>query len=155
MPITVTDFLSAASKLVPNFDGNFINLQQFIDGINLVNLIKDTHEAVAVNLIKSKLTGTARNLITDENSISAIITKLQQSVKAESTQAVTAKLMNSKQSHKSTNDYAKEIEDLTKQLENAYISDGLPHNVAKTYSTQTAIKTITKNAKSEKAKLLM
>jgi len=155
MTITVAEFLSSASKLLPTFDGKFVNLQPFLDAINLIDLIKDTHESVAVNLIKSKLTGTARNLITSEATIIAISGKLKSSIKAETTQSVAAKLLNAKQANKSANDYIKEIEELAAQLENAYISDGIPHNVAKTYSTQTALKSLTKNAKGEKAKLLL
>lgn len=155
MADTVANFLTSAAKLLPDFDGTYVNLQRFIDAINLVNLIKSTYEDVAVNLIKSKLTGTARNLITTENTIVEIIAKLKSSIKAEDAQAVIAKLVNAKQNNKPTNEYVQEIETLAKQLEMAYISDGLPSEIAKKYSTQTAVKSLTKNAKSDKAKLLL
>lgn len=155
MADTVANFLTSAAKLLPDFDGTYINLQRFIDAINLVNLIKSTHDEVAVSLIKSKLTGTARNLITTENTIAEIVAKLKSSIKSEDTQAVTAKLVNAKQNNKPTNEYVEEIETLTKQLEMAYISDGLSSEIAKKYSTQTAVKALTKNAKSDKAKLLL
>lgn len=155
MADTIANFLASAAKLLPDFDGTYVNLQRFIDAINLVNLIKSTHEEVAVSLIKSKLTGTARNLITTENTIVEIVARLKSSVKSEDTQVVTAKLVNAKQNNRPTNEYIQEIETLAKQLEMAYISDGLSSEIAKKYSTQTAVKSLTKNAKSDKAKLLL
>lgn len=155
MTDTIAGFLTTAAKLLPDFDGTYVHLQRFIDAINLVNLIKNTHEEVAVNLIKSKLTGTARNLITTESTIAEIVAKLKSSIKSEDTQAVTAKLVNARQNNKPTNEYVQEIETLTKQLEMAYISDGLSSEIARKYSTQTAIKSLAKNAKSDKAKLLL
>jgi len=66
-----------------------------------------------------------------------------------------AKLLNTKQSNKNSNAYAKEIQELTKLLQNAYISDGLTPELAEKYSTQTAVKAVIKNSNSEKVSLVM
>lgn len=155
MPQTIVEFLSTAARLIPEFDGRPENLQSFIDALNLVESIKDTHETSAVSLIKTKLKGTARNLIANEATIQAVIAKLQGCVKGESVDVISAKIMNIKQQGKNANAYAKEIEDLTKSLEGAYISDGLPHLVATKYATQLAVRAITKNAQHEKVKLII
>lgn len=63
MTQTVTQFLGLASKVLPDFDGRPENLQSFLDALLLVESIKDIHEPVTVNLIKTKLKGTARNLL--------------------------------------------------------------------------------------------
>ena len=47
------------------------------------------------------------------------------------------------------------MEDLAKRLETAYISDGLPVEVASTYATKTAVKAIVKNATNDKIRLVM
>lgn len=47
--------------------------------------------------------------------------------------------MNVRQNSKYANTYARELEDLTKSLENAYVSDGLTSDLANKYSTQVAM----------------
>lgn len=119
-----TEFLGLASRLLPDFDGQPENLQSFVDALNLVDSIKETHEAVAVNVIRTKLKGSARILISDENTIQSIIlvAKLKTTVRGETVDVVNAKLMNVRQQDKNSNTYAKEIEDLTRILENvAYL----------------------------------
>lgn len=77
MPQSVTEFLGLASKLLPDFDGTPENLQSFLDALSLVDSIKDSHNEVAINLIKTKLKGSARNLISQETTLQEIITNLQ------------------------------------------------------------------------------
>lgn len=155
MPQTVVEFLNTASRLICDFNGKPENLRTFLDSLRLVDSLKDTHEQVAVSLIKTKLKGTARNLINNESSIDEIISKLSSSVKGESVEVLTAKIMNVKQNNKSANVYCNEIESLIKSLENAYISDGLSCELANKYSTQIAVKAITKNCTIDKVKLIM
>lgn len=152
---TIVEFLNTASKLIIEFDGKSENLRSFIDSLHLVESIKSTHEAIAVSLIKTKLKGNARNLINNESTISEIISKLNCSVKGESVEVLTAKIMNTKQNNKPANNYCNEIENLTKSLENAYISDGLSCELAGKYSTQIAVKALTKNCTIDKVKLIM
>jgi len=155
MTMTTIEFLAIAAKLLPEFDGKSENLNKFLTALDLIDSIKETHESVAVNLIKTKLSGNASNIITTENTISQIKNFLIQKIKGDSTQVVMSKLLNIKQASKTPIDYAKDIEELAQKLKTAYISDGVPPNVAEKYSTDTAIKAITKNATSDKAKLLM
>ena len=155
MVVTVAEFLGNASKLLPEFDGKSENLQSFLDGIALVELIKGDHEDAAVNLVKTKLKGTSRNLITTESTLQQIVTRLKSSVKGESVEVLTAKILNIKQLGKAANAYTKEIEDLTKSLQNAYINDGISAELSEKYSTQIAVKAMTKNCNNDRVKLVM
>lgn len=155
MTQTTIEFLNTASKLIPDFDGKFENLRSFLDALSLVDTLKGSQEAVALSLIKTKLKGTARNSINDEASIQQIITKLSGSVKGESVEVLSAKILNIRQNNKSANAYCNEIETLTKSLEGAYISDGLTCEQATRYSTQVAVKAMTKNCTIDKVKLIM
>lgn len=155
MALTVVEFLGLASKILPEFDGKSENLRSFLDALALLDTVKGTHESVAVELVKTKLKGTARNLISSESTIQAIIGKLQISVKGESTEVLTAKILNVRQNAKSANNFVQEIEDLTKSLANAYIADGLPCTLAEKYSTQVAVRSMVKNASSERVRLIM
>lgn len=154
MSQSITEFLSSAAKILPEFDGKAENLQSFIDALNILDMIKDNHEAVAVTLIKTKLKGASRHLITNQNTITDIIQKLKASVKSESTEVLSAKLLSIKH-NKNTNAVVKEIEEITNLLQTAYISEGLPTEVAAKYSTQIAVKSLIKNAPNERSKLIM
>lgn len=155
MTQTIVEFLNTASKLITDFDGKSENLRSFIDSLTLVDTIKGPHESSAVALIKTKIKGNARNLISNESTIIEIINRLQTTVKGESVEVLTAKILNIKQQTKTANTYCNEIELLTKSLENAYISDGLTSELATKYSTQVAIKALTKNCSIDKVKLIM
>lgn len=155
MATTVADFLSGAAKLLPDFDGKPENLQSFLDAISLVDLIKGDHEGVAVNLVKTKLKGVARTLISDEATLEAVAERLKSAVKGETPKVLQAKLMAARQNSKSANSYIKEIEDLTKSLAAAYIGDGMSHSMAERYSTDSAVKALVKNASNERVKVIM
>lgn len=153
--MTPIEFINTATKLLPEFDGKIENLSKFINAIDLLETIKETHENIAISLIKTKLTHSASTLITNESTIQAIKSKLLANVKYESPQSISARLNTVKQHNKSDSDFAKEIETLSLQLEQAFIADGLTPALAKSYSTQHAVKTMKTNAKSEEVKLLM
>ena len=59
----------------------------------------------------------------------------------------------SRQRNQNADSYSSEIEDLTKRLEYAYISDGLPIKVESTFAT--AVKAVVKNATNEMVTLIM
>lgn len=71
--------------------------------------IKETHEANAINLVKTKLNGAVRNTISSETTLQEIIVKLMKSIRGE-----TVELMNIRQQNKNANTYTSEIEDLAK-----------------------------------------
>lgn len=151
----VETFIGNASKLLPDFDGKVENLQKFLNSLDVLELMKGDHESVAIAIIKSKLDSTTRGLLTTETTISAIKNTLATNIKGQPTKSIVAKLLNTKQGSKSANDFVKEIEELSKTLERSYISDGVPAHVAKTYATESAIKSLTTNGKAEQCKLLM
>lgn len=155
MPMNAVEFLNFSSKILPEFDGKSDNLQRFLDSISLTQTQAENHELTLIHLIKTKLVGSARNLITNENTVNAIIETLKSKVKGESSNVVSAKIMNGKQNNKSANQFANEIVELTKSLENAYISEGVPSGLAQTYSTQAAVKAFSVNSSNEKVKLIM
>lgn len=155
MAQTVIEFLNTATKLIPDFDGKHENLKSFLDALSLVDALKGTHEAVAITLIKTKLKGNARNLINNESTIQQVIAKLTSSVKGESVEVLSAKILNIKQNNKTANAYCDEIGILTKSLENAYISDGSSCEIAEKYSTQVAVRAMTKNCNNDTVKIIM
>lgn len=152
---TKEEFLVYASKLLPDFDGSFANLQSFCDGLSLVNLSVGTHGEAAVELVKTKLKNDSRMYISNEATLQAIIATLKDKIKPDSTAVVTSKLMGVSQAKKKVNEYVKEVETLTASLKRAYIAEGVPLPLADQYATRSAVEAMQKNAASDKVRLLM
>lgn len=155
MALTVVEFLTFASKLLPEFNGLPENLQSFLDALSLVHVNVGTHSATAVELVKSRLRGTARNYITNETDIPAIIITLRNNIKSESSSLLTSKLLNIAQGKKKAHEYVKEVESLAADLKRAYITEGTPVHLAEMYSTKSAVQAMKINASSERVKLVM
>lgn len=155
MPLSALDFLNFATKILPEFDGRSENLRRFLDAISWAQTQIEGHENLCVELIKTKLVGSSRNLVGKENSIDQIVNCLKSKVKPESTEVISAKIMNIKQNNKTANQFSVEIENLTKSLENSYIREGVLHSLAEKYSTQAAVRAFSTNSSNDKVKLIM
>jgi len=155
MTRTEDDILDKTTKIVPVFDGNINELQSFLDALGVIDRIKETHEMVAIEVIKTKLRGQARNLITNETTIQAVCAKLKSSIQGESSDLLCSKLMNIKQNSKSATSYAEEIQEITKKLSGAYIREGYPHDIAEKLIRQNAAKAISRNASNDEVKLII
>lgn len=155
MALTLVEFLNFATKIIPEFDGIYANLQSFNDAVNLANASVGTHTPSFIELIKTKLKNNARNCVSNEATVQAIIDALRLHIKPESSSLIESKMMNIHQAKKKASDYMKEIESLTADLKRAHITEGIPITAADNLSTKTAIKAIRQNASSNKVKWLM
>jgi len=63
--------------------------------------------------------------------------------------------MSLQQRNKTANQYTQEVEQMTKSLEGAFITDGLSLELARLYSTRHAVKAMTKNCQIDKVKTIM
>lgn len=156
MAMSVVDFFNFAGKIIPNeFDGSPNKLQSFLDALELLNRNLNNHEENAVCFVKTRVTGKARDLITTENSLDDIIRTLRNGIKADSSQLLTTKLLNLKQNSKDAVSYSTEIESLAENLKRAYISEGVPHEIAAKYTTEKTVEALSKNINSDRAKLII
>lgn len=155
MPINTIDFINTATKLLPEFDGKAEGLQTFLNSLDLLETIKETHESVAVAIIKTKVKGTLLTAIDSETTINGIKTIIKANTKGESVQSVTAKLLAVRQNNKNASDFTKEIEELSEKLKIAYLMDGIPGASADRYAAQAAVKTLRSNANSAEARIVM
>lgn len=94
MAITKKDLITLANAIVSSqYDGNPSDLRSFIDKLNQLKDVTDDQEATAVNFVKGRLTGNARDCIADtDNTIDLIILKLKNSIKLPSTSELKAEL---------------------------------------------------------------
>lgn len=152
---TVIDFINFATKLIPEYDGSPSDKQRFIDAVNLVDKNVGAHMSSAVEVAKSKLKGTARNFITTEDTLKAIVDQLTNCIKSESSNLILSKLKNLKQQDKSANDYIMELEKLTASLKRAYITEGVPVATAESYTTSNVVQAMKSGTNNDKMKLIM
>ncbi|XP_060665628.1 uncharacterized protein LOC132797895 [Drosophila nasuta] len=145
MAQTNIEFINTASRLIPEFNGKAENLRSFIDALEIIKEIQGAHELLAVSLIKTKLKGTARNLIGTENTIDQIIKRIKDNVKGESINNLSARLLNLTQNNKTANVYTQEVEKLAKALEGAYIEQEFSMEQARMLSTKHAVTAMKKN----------
>lgn len=156
MAMSKMEFFNFASKIISNeFDGSAERLQPFLDALNLLQANCENQEQNAVAYVKTKLTGKARDLITETDTLGDIIVKLRTGVQVESSQMVTAKLLSLRQYNKDASKYASEVEVLAQKLKRAYITEGVPVPVAETYATNVTIKALKTNSNSDKIQLVM
>lgn len=155
MALTNLEFLKLASVILPEYDGTFEELQRFVDAIELVEQFTGTYMNIAVAITKTKLKGTARNFIQDENSLKAIRDTLKKFIRPEPPALIVSKLRNLEQINKTPNEYIKELEILTTSLKSAYIVQGLSIELAEDYTTDTTVEVIKLNSINEKVKLIM
>lgn len=154
--MNANEFFTFASRVLSSeFDGSPEKLLPFIDALNLLNANCVGHEQNAVAFVKTKLSGKARDLITDADNLQNIIIKLQQGIKGESSQTLASKILLVEQKSKSFAQFASEIEDLSLKLKRAYISEGVPVQIAETYSANQSVKALITNTYSEKHKIIM
>lgn len=153
-----TEFLTLINPLIPRFDGSIESKQAFLDSLELVNRLVNNNAAkqdMAVSVIKTKLTGNARTCVTNEQTVQELINRLNQSIHSESSSLVLAKLMNTKQYHKSASDFGKEIVKLTEKLQSAYISEGIEFNLSKKFATDNALKALSNNCNNNQIKIVI
>lgn len=155
MSLTSTEFQSYAGKIIPEFDGSAAELTRFLDALELVAENVGNHMATAVKLIKTKLRGDARCLITDENTIEQIILTLKKNIRHENSEMIIGKLMNLKAINKSSNNYVKEVEEISMSLKRAYISEGTSLLLAEKFATQQVVSALKSNAHTSEIKTII
>lgn len=79
---TAIEIINFANKIIPTeYDGTPEKTQLFIDALTLLNDNVGNYMGTAVNFIKTRLNGKARDIITTEATIEAIINKIKAEIK--------------------------------------------------------------------------
>lgn len=148
-------YIREIAQAVPEFDGKKTRLEKFLTALRLVNLTKGTYEEIAIELIKSKITGTTLNKIKNETTIDGIIARLKAVVVGETPANIKAKMDTLTQKGKTATQFTTELENLRQLLEAAYIDQGIPSENADTLSTTEAINTMISKTSHESVKTVM
>lgn len=122
----------------------------------LQELIQPAHEAMAVKFIKTRLSGKARsgfpeNLATIDDLINHIKLKCKDPTTPD---IIIAKLNATKQRGQITS-FCEEIDNLCAKLENCYILQEIPENIAKTMSTKAGVTALINGINASDTKLIL
>ena len=146
-----------ASSLIQPYDGNASNLDTFLDSIRLLKeLTPDALIPTAISFIKIKLSGKAR-LCLPENI--ATIEQLEDIVRARCEDKTTpeniiAKL-NAYKQRGTINGFCEEIENLCAKLENTYLKQQVPVEVAKNMATKAGLNALINGINAPETKLIL
>lgn len=149
--------IKTATALVQPYDGCFDKLDSFIDTANLLKeLTKEAHMAMAIKFLKTRLSGKARQCLPEKI---ATIDELLQHVKEQCAEFVTphsilAKLKNTRQ-NAGVEKFCTDVENLTSQLRNVYISQKIPGDVAKSMASKAGVDTLISGIKNPETKLIL
>ncbi|XP_033236585.1 uncharacterized protein [Drosophila pseudoobscura] len=148
-------YVKLVSSSIPEFDGSKQSLQRFLTALKITDRTNGDQEDLAIEVIKSKITGSILYKVQSEQTINGIIQKLNDNVKRESSDVIKAKISNIKQKGKTASQYTTDIDNLRKQLEASYIDEGLDADNANKFSTKESIAAMTRNCEHDKLRLLL
>lgn len=152
-----TEFANFVNGTVKPFDGKPENLQSFLDQTNLiVTVIPQGSEAFALALVKTKLIGDARTLVTDDlNTIQGIQNVLRENLRMNPSSFYINKMKLSRQGGKDSSRYAQELEELSNCLQRAYISEGFTLANAQVLTKNALVDSVKVNASNNTTQLAM
>lgn len=120
--------IRTATSLVQHYNGNHDDTEVFLESIDLLDeLTPEDQKTTMVKFIKTRITGKAKYAITEDITTIALI---KEKIKSKfstrlSTDALLAQLRSCRQGGKKITDFANQIEDLSRQLTRALISEGV------------------------------
>ncbi|XP_049542533.1 probable cyclin-dependent serine/threonine-protein kinase DDB_G0292550 [Anopheles darlingi] len=154
---TPLELLKTLPALIPEYDGNSTKLNRTVAALRAAKtIITDTNKAMAIQLILSRFDGKAKLAVGDnpasvDDIIKALELKCRQVISPES---IVAKLNATKQSGDATK-YIEQVEKLTVELEQAYISNSIPTAVAEKMAVQAGVKALASGVKNAETKILL
>lgn len=145
-----------ALRLIKVFNGEAEGLDAWLNTVRYVNAsVEDADRGEFVLLLKIRLEGKAYDIARDCETVEEILTALQQGCKsATSSEVLMAKLSNLRQ-RKFASAYAEEVEELTRDLERAFVSEGVPREVSTKMAHNAGIKALTNGARNPQTRLLL
>lgn len=154
---TILEIVKTIPALLPQYSGEGEKLNCTIAALNACKvLISEANKEVAIQVILSRFDGKARSAVGDNpRTIEEIIEKLTNKCKSTiAPETIVAKLNATRQ----TGDLAKftdQVENLTLQLERAYINEKVPDETATRLAVKAGIKALAIGVKNNETRLVL
>lgn len=150
------NFLKLAATIVKDsYDGDPSKLVSFLDSLTLLNAHATDRMDVAMAFIKTRLVGDARDLITNEVTLTAVFNTLRAGIRVPTSGEITLKLAGLKHKEQSALEFSREVDSLGNMLKRSYISEGVSATSANQYATREVTKTLLASAPTSHAKAVL
>lgn len=155
--MSAIELIRTIPLLIPIYQGDGEKLTSTVAALKACkSLIDNTNQAIALQVILSRLEGKARAAVGDApQNIDEIIAKLEEKCKIKiAPETVVAKLNATKQVGE-IGKFTETIEKLTLDLERAYISENVPVDTATRMSVKAGVKALAAGVKNSETRLLL
>lgn len=150
------DFLKlAGAVLTKEYDGTPEKLSQFLDCIQILQAKIANNEVLAATYIRTKLTGRARHLISEQDDVPTIINKLKAGIRKDRPEDLVSKIRDLRHDIRNTSKFTSDMEELSMKLKESYIQLGIPNETAENLSKETTLEALIKNTTCQTAKLIL
>lgn len=159
MAMTKVDFLKlATTTLNHNFSGDPLKLNGFLDSIELLETMADSAEnkQLLVTIIKTRLEGTARELVTNDlvNS-EQIIKVLRSNIKPENSKIVEGKLTALRIDRVPLQEFSEKVNTLAESFKRALVVEGITSAKANELTINKTIEVCRANARTDLVKAIL
>lgn len=151
-------FLKMASGHLSKYSGDPLSLQSFIDSVKLLESLATNNDlkAFLVALVRTKIDGRARELISDDdNTVEAILTKLRSSIKPDNSKVVEGRMLAIRLNMNSSSEFAQKVEELSDAYRRALVIEGISHAKANEMAVDKTIDLCRANARSDLVKSVL
>lgn len=153
------DYLNKVSNLIQKkYDGEPEGLDAFIEQIEMLELVTPTNQnETMIKLIRSRCIGAAKRAlpIAADATVAQIKTALKSKIVPDTADVVLGRLMALNHDKTSLQTFQEKAEELSEKLEAAYISDGIPNDVAKKWVVKNTVEMCKASSRTSYVKTVM
>lgn len=156
--MTIPDFMRLAAQTInKTFDGEPLELESFIDSINLLELVTtDALKPTLVRFVISKLKARAREVIpVNTDNIETIKRVLRENIKPDSSKVIAGRMMALKLDKKQIQDFSKQAEELSESFRRSLVVEGISQPKANEMAIDKTIEMCRASAKSDLVKSVL
>lgn len=153
------EYLNKVSNLIQKkYDGEPDGLDAFIEQIEMLEQVTPAdHNATMIKLIRSRCIGAAKRALPTaaDSTVAQIKNALKAKIMPDTTDVVLGRLLALKHDKTSLQTFQEKAEELSEKLEAAYISDGIPNDVAKKWVVKNTVEMCKATAKTPYVQTVM
>lgn len=151
------DFLKFAGQQIKDkYGGDPLELESFINSIELVKGEMETHEQTYIKFLLTRIVGKALECIPKEpNTVDEITNALKRYIKPDSSKIIEGKMLSLKANKNNITEYTKQAEELAEALQRSLIVEGISQNKAREMSIDRTVEMCRTNARTDIVKSIL
>lgn len=151
-----SEYYKIADNILPKeYDGSPDKLQTFIDALELLNGATPANMLThGVNFVKTRLSGKARDVVTNQATLVAIAQALRTTIKPEPVGQLIDQLMGLKVEG-SRAEYVRKVEEVGSKLRRSFITDGASVATADSYAAKHTVQALINNSPTAEARTVL